>query len=316
MEKTAQLIKLQDYISRYEWDTYRYPTQFIRVKKQNWKKLYRMWSNPDMYTPNIELEEDTKEQSSTFAKWKALIRRESNQELENQVNPRQKLNELPETEEKLKHYFLDEIFLFQLKWATSTVNRISYVHKKYYTDPLLKYLLQRFPDTYLLMYNPVFNVKSVPVDCEILLVSPIGIEILYFLEVDEQAVIMAGNERVWTIEKNNDVSKILNPNIALKRTEQIINSILLSHEIDFPVHKTVISRTNSILFTNEPYQTKIVGKKEYPTWFNNRRKLISTLKSNQLKAAEVLLCHCQSTSVQRPEWEDDISIQTIGDLEE
>jgi hypothetical protein len=311
----AQLIKLKDYISRYEWDTYRYPTQFIRVKKQNWKKLHQMWSKPIIHTPELEdyLEEA---RPSKFAKWKAFMKRESTQELENEVNFKQKVSELPETEEELKYYFLDKIFSFQLKWATSTVNRISYVHKKYYTDPLLKYLLQRFPDTYLLMYNPVINVKKVPVDCEILLVSPIGIEILYFLELDDQAVIMAGNERVWTVEKNNDISKVLNPNIALKRSEQIIKSILQIHEIEFPIYKTVISRTNSILFTNEPYQTKIVGKKEYPTWFQERRKLLSTLKSNQIKAAEALLRHCQSTSIQRPEWEDDISIQTIGDLEE
>ncbi|WP_068674871.1 hypothetical protein [Oceanobacillus sp. Castelsardo] len=313
----AQLIKLKDYISRYEWDLYRYPTQFIRVKKQNWKKLYEMWSNPVTYTPDIEFDDYIEvERPSKFAKWKAFIKKETNQEQENEANPKQKLTELPETEEELKHYFLDKILNFQLKWATSTVNRISYVHKKYYTDPLLKYLLQRFPDTYLLMYTPVFNVKDVPIDSEILLVSPIGIEILYFIEEDDQAVIMAGNERVWTVERNNETFKILNPNIALKRTEQIIKSILLMHEIEFPVYKTVISRTNSILFTNEPYQTKIVGKKEYPTWFHDRRKLISTLKSNQLKAAEALLRHCQSTSVQRPEWDDDISIQTIGDLED
>ncbi len=39
----AQLVKLYDYISRYEWNTYRYPTQFIRLKQENWKKLYNRW---------------------------------------------------------------------------------------------------------------------------------------------------------------------------------------------------------------------------------------------------------------------------------
>ncbi len=35
----AQLIKLQDYVSRYEQDIYRYPSQFIKLKKQQWDKL-------------------------------------------------------------------------------------------------------------------------------------------------------------------------------------------------------------------------------------------------------------------------------------
>ena len=35
----AQLIKLQDYVSRYEQDIYRYPSQFIKLKNQQWDKL-------------------------------------------------------------------------------------------------------------------------------------------------------------------------------------------------------------------------------------------------------------------------------------
>ncbi|KHF29248.1 hypothetical protein LR68_02036 [Anoxybacillus sp. BCO1] len=31
----GQLIKLQDYISRYELDIYHYPSEFIRLKKSN-----------------------------------------------------------------------------------------------------------------------------------------------------------------------------------------------------------------------------------------------------------------------------------------
>lgn len=31
----AQLVKIQDYISRYQIDLARYPTQFVRLKKVN-----------------------------------------------------------------------------------------------------------------------------------------------------------------------------------------------------------------------------------------------------------------------------------------
>lgn len=310
----AQLIKLQDYISRYEWDVYRYPTQFIRVKKQNWDKLREIWSNP--IRPLFNVEEEIIEEPSPFSKIKRFLKKKGSvDELEYSSEHEKEHGELPETEEDLKHYFLDKIFHFQLKWATSTVNRISYVNQKYYTDPLLKYLLQRFPDTYLLMYTPVFRVKNAPMDGEILLISPVGIEILYFLEAEKQSVIMAGNERTWAIETKYDVQRILNPNIALKRTEKMVRQILQAEDVDFPVYKTIISRVNSIVYTTEPYQTKIYGKTDYPLWFNERRQLISTLKSQQLKAAEAILRHCYSTSVPRPDWEDDISIQTIGDLE-
>ncbi|NLY79377.1 MAG: NERD domain-containing protein, partial [Lysinibacillus sp.] len=35
----AQLVKLQDYISRYEIDLTRYPTQYVRLKRTQWDKV-------------------------------------------------------------------------------------------------------------------------------------------------------------------------------------------------------------------------------------------------------------------------------------
>jgi len=39
----AQLVKLQDYISRYQIDLARYPTQFVRLKKNQWERIKRQW---------------------------------------------------------------------------------------------------------------------------------------------------------------------------------------------------------------------------------------------------------------------------------
>ncbi len=39
----AQLVKLQDYISRYQIDLARYPTQFVRLKKSQWERVKRQW---------------------------------------------------------------------------------------------------------------------------------------------------------------------------------------------------------------------------------------------------------------------------------
>ncbi|RKQ14554.1 NERD domain-containing protein [Oceanobacillus bengalensis] len=311
----AQLIKLQDYVSRYEWDVYRYPTQYIRVKKDNWNKLYRIWSEPPMPEDNnIEEYEtdDTSKVKKVFTKFKSLVKKE---QIEEDIDV-PKENILPETEQELKQYFLNKIFNFQLKWATSTITEISYVDQKYYQDRLLKYFLQRLPDTYLLMYYPVFNIKKAPVDGEIILITPIGIEIIYFIEKEPGAVIMAGDERAWTIESAYEQSRMLSPVIALKRTEKIIKSILQKHTIDFPIKKTVLSRTNNIIFNTEPYQINLIGKQKYNEWFHHKRILSSPLKSRQLKAADALLGQCYSNFVKRPEWEDDISLHSIGDMEE
>ena len=63
----GQLIKLQDYVSRYEQNIFHYPSRFVLLKKQQWEKLRNLWENPNEMTfftqttqQNGILEEDEK----------------------------------------------------------------------------------------------------------------------------------------------------------------------------------------------------------------------------------------------------------------
>ncbi|GAB3065576.1 NERD domain-containing protein [Virgibacillus ainsalahensis] len=313
----AQLIKLQDYITRYEWDIYRYPTQFIRLKNDNWKKVHAMWSHPT----NIREEESepsevvVAEKNSPFAKWKSFIKKRNHKADEENEQKKDDEETLPATEAELKQHFLNRLLRFQLKWATSTITETSFMNKRYEDDPTLKYFLQRFPDTYLLMYFPIFNIKKASVDGEIILINPIGIEIIKLIDEGRDAVVKAGPERTWTVEKGNSHAKILSPIIALKRTEKIVDRILKAHAIEFPIQKTVLSKTNNIIVSTNFYHTTIAGKSAYEKWFQQKRQLVSPLKSGQLKASEALLKHCQTTAVKRLEWEDDWSAFPVGNEE-
>ena len=317
MALIAQLIKLQDYISRYEWDTFRYPTQYIRLKKNQWDKLYVTWSEDEEVTQTLQEELPVEEEDiSVFSKIKDKFTKKKEPLDVLEEDTEEGKQELPETELELKQYFLDNLLNFQMKWATSTVAHRSFVRMEYYNDPILKYLLQRFPDTYLIMYHPIFTIKKAPIETDILLISPIGIEIIHFIEYEEDAVIMAGNERTWHIESGDKEKKVLNPIIALSRTEKIVKSILVKHELEFDIKKTVLSRKNNIISATDPYSTSIIGKMDYEDWFKAKRRLASPLKNTQIKAAEVLLKQCQTTSVKRPEWEEDTGPLTIMDMEE
>jgi hypothetical protein len=44
----AQLIKLQDYVSRYEQDPYQYPARFIQLKKKNWNNVRASFEKGDI----------------------------------------------------------------------------------------------------------------------------------------------------------------------------------------------------------------------------------------------------------------------------
>src|SRR5690625_155492 len=119
----AQLIKLKDYISRYQWNAYRYPSQYIRLKQENWEKLYQLWLDRETI---IEEELRNTGNTSNSSKWKLFTRQEN--ERENIVTT---ADLLPTTEAALKQYFLDKLFPFQMKWATSTVTEISFTEKDY-----------------------------------------------------------------------------------------------------------------------------------------------------------------------------------------
>lgn len=69
MINIAQLIKLLDYISRYETNPFHYPTQYIRLKQENWKKLSKEWEDEmeERQTQSIFEEEEKK---ATFLEFK------------------------------------------------------------------------------------------------------------------------------------------------------------------------------------------------------------------------------------------------------
>src|SRR5699024_3182271 len=111
----------------------------------------------------LKLEAPVEEKAtSTFIdRLNDFFKKEENVELECESEP------MPETEEQLKRFFLDSIFQFQLNWASATLSQMSFLDRDYYNDLKLKYFLQRFPDTYLFMYHPVFKLKNAQVDADL-----------------------------------------------------------------------------------------------------------------------------------------------------
>lgn len=310
MDGMAQLLKLEDYISRYEMNPFHYPSQYIRLKRDNWNKVYSKWEKENEQERFFhEMGHSFQEQSSF--KWNPFQKKDI--PFEEEFIPFQR--QLPRTKEELIRYFLDKLFPFQMKWATSTVSQISFIDSKYNDDQVLKYFLQRLPDIYLLMYYPVFLVKKAPIEGEIILISPIGLEIISLMNERSDATIVVGDDRTWAIETEDETKRIISPIIALKRTEQIVKSILNKNNLDFPIKKKIISQTSNFLYVEEPYNVRLIGQLQYEGWLKEKRMFSSPLKHEQLRVVEVLLAHCQTTSVRRPHWvEDDQSLSVLDDF--
>ncbi|WP_102707425.1 hypothetical protein [Terribacillus saccharophilus] len=295
----AQLIKLHEYISRYEQHPYRYPGQFIKLKKENWEKMHREWEQQQVAPASFDIDEVKEEEQKKS--WYHVFRKKEVEVEQPEPTPVY----VAPTEKILKQDFLEELFDFQLKWATSTLGEFSFFDNKYKKDPVLRYFLKRFPDTFFVMYKPVFEVKQTTMEAETILIHPLGIEIVSVLEDKPDVLFWATEERTWKRESKGQFSTFLNPMLSLNRTEKLIQGILRKYDVDLPVQKVVLSRENQIRFASEPRNTQFIGSQKHTAWLMAKREEQLALKHAQLRASEVLLEHAYTKAVARPEWEEE-----------
>lgn len=311
----AQLIKLQDYVSRYQQDVYRYPSQFIRLKKQQWDKFVN-WSEMQKQEhegwaqeESLFYEDENKEKTNMFHKLKNMFRKRNfsmdEGENEKKESPFFQMDLSNMNELELKQFFLDQLFEFQIKWASSTLTETSYIDYKYFYDERLKYFLQRFPDTFLVMYKPILALKKAPVELDVLLLTPTELWCLTFLEEENRAVYFGSSDRFWIKKIGKKEKKVLSPVLSLQRMGVIVSKLFRTYKVDFPVKKAVISRNGYIDYPSPPFDLHIFDKKSYPNWFESMREFRSPLKMKQLKAAKTVLEFAETNSINRPEWDDE-----------
>ncbi|WP_046176656.1 nuclease-related domain-containing protein [Domibacillus indicus] len=320
----GQLIKLQNYISRYENDVFHYPAQYVRLKKQEWEKFYANWEGYHQNAGSISkepdeqenwlLEEEPKEKQSLF---RGLFSKKEKQaetepdpvaleEEENLFSINHTESLYLKTEEDVKKAFLDKMFTFQIKWASSTLLHQSPLDHKYYVDEQLRFLLKRLPDTFLILYEPVFRFQKAVVELDVIIITPLHVWCLTFLEEQDEAVFIGSPERFWEKRFGEAESKVLSPAVPLARAETIVKKLLGRDQIDMPVRKAVVSRNGYIDDPAAPADIHYIDKREFSRWFDEMRHLSSPLKTIQLKAARTLLAHADTVSIRRPEWEEEL----------
>jgi hypothetical protein len=309
----AQLIKLQDYVSRYETDLYRYPSQFVRLKKQQWEKMKQHWENGDLPKPSPAVEELAEDEKNSMKDKLFSLFKKKEDENEEETIPQPSDEDLHldmdagqdiHSEEELKASFLNLVFDFQLRWASSTITEKSYVDNSYHYDERLRYLLQRFPDNIFVMYNPVLKIKNAPVELETVLITPTGIWCLTFLEFEEGTAYIGSGERFWVKKWGDREEKVLNPLIGLKRMERIVHQIIRYAGVELPIYQAVISRNGYIDYPLSPVGIQFLDKRIHHEWFQQQRSSSSPIKSVQLKAAQAIMEYCQTTSFKRLQWEE------------
>lgn len=312
----AQLVKLLDYVSRYENDLSRYPTQYVRLKNSQWQRMKLQWENGADLSDWRQIPEEVEEQPEE-GKWytplfrlfgnrkeqtEELIEIESHEDGEEETdlfnfNPNIISN--PTNLEQLRRLYLNQLFHFQLKWASSTMLESSRLDAKFMRDPLLRSFTQQLPDSFLLFYYPVLKVKKAPVELDIIIITPLECLCITMLEQEDVAAFIGSGDRFWIKKSGERESRILNPLIGLNRMEKILSGIFLAQGIDFPIKKIVASRNGYIDYPSTPFDTKVIDRRTYGEWFDALRKSTVPMKFNQFKAAQSILDNVQTTAISR-----------------
>ncbi|WP_409289889.1 NERD domain-containing protein [Peribacillus sp. SCS-37] len=312
----GQLIKLQDYVSRYEQDIYRYPAQFVRLKTQQWQKLKTGFESGE---PAVSLAESVHlqppaEEKGMLGRVKSIFKKNAKEEEAEEEHEEAPANEESELElmmphaarsiDELKRNFLNQIFKFQLKWASSTLQEKSAVDQIFYFDEKLKFFLQRFPDTCLVLYKPVFQLQQAPVELDIILVSPVDIWCITILEGEEDAAFLPMKGRFWMKKApKKEEKKVLNPLLSANRTAAVVNRLLTANHIDLPIKKVILTRNGYIDYPSPPGDVLFVDKRSFKNWFGRIRGIKTPLKHAQLRSAQVLLDHCRTSYYSRQDIE-------------
>ncbi|CAM3150379.1 nuclease-related domain-containing protein [Filibacter tadaridae] len=308
----AQLVKLLDYVSRYERDLSRYPTQYIRLKKYQWERMKKQWEHgADLSEWQQVNEKVEQEEGKSFSPLFRLFGQrkvvEEEQDAKDQKNEPEdddfgfnpNLVYTPETVEQLRELYLNQLFHFQIKWASSTLMDKSRIDARYMRDSLLRSFSLQLPDSYLLFYHPILVLKKAPVELDIIIVTPVECVCITVLEQENVAAFIGSGDRFWVKKHGEKETKLLNPLIGLNRMESIVSGIFKGRDIQFPVRKYLVSRNGYIDHPGAAFDMDIIDRRTYDKWFLALQKSIIPLKSTQFKAAQAILDLGQSTSISR-----------------
>lgn len=294
----AHLIKLEDCVSRYQYDMYRYPGQFSRLKRERWDSLKREWENSylnDSPSVNQFVEEQKKSAKGAFDKIKKWYKRENRDPIIEEIEEkpyRFKYTTLPE----LKTTFLHELFEFQLNWASSTLRETSIMKKQLFYDPTLKWLLQSFPDNYFVLYYPTVTYPKATVQFDILLIGPTDIWCIVNLNGSGNTIFQSFSERYWLELEGEEEKKIINPLLSLNRMSTIVKRILADSELDMAVRKAVLTKNGYIDVSNQWSGANFFDQRNIDEWNDRLKNNSSPIKSVQLKFSQYLLDACQTIS--------------------
>ncbi|WP_444684037.1 hypothetical protein [Alkalicoccus luteus] len=280
----AQLVKLADYVSRYEIDIYRYPSRYVRLKKERWQRIKADWeaTRREGEGPLFQHYEE----KGTWKKARMLLAKNWKKKTQEEMDLPSNWELRHQSVDALREQFVKELLSFQLNWASSTVSEISAIAPVHRNDPLLNWFLTSFPDTFFLFYEPVLMAGQAPVECDTLLLTPNELWVLHVLPGDGTTIYSSQGTRYWEKREGESRETLLHPSVSIRRTVTVLQQILQGSGIKL---KTAVLCPDGYIDTGKNNRLEFYDKRSMSLFQNSLRKMTTPIKADQLKAAEQLL---------------------------
>lgn len=303
----AQLLKIEDCVSRYEKDVYRYTGQYIRLKSDRWKRVKANWENEKLSEPGV-LESSPEPEPKKW--WQRKSETSETIAEEPYIPPR-----TPITLSALKKNFREELFDFQLKWASSTIRERSRIGREMLREDFLRMLLMDLPDNYLVLYRPIIRLKKAEAQMDVIMIGPDTIHAIVLMDTQKGDVIHPSQGRFWEVERRNEVLKTVSPIAAVQRMNYFIESVIDTNETETKISYTVLCKNGFINRSGIPPYIQVIDQANYGQWWEALKRQPSPIKAKQLKAAKGLMDRCVTTAYLRPEWETEQDLWSRVDPE-
>lgn len=259
----AQLVKIEQCVSRYQTDFMRYANRFIWLKKRR------------------------------EAEW--LLRKTRSEAERNGA----RLFTEPAAAEKRDPDFYSWLYAMQLDWASSTSDSFSALPQNMQRQDWLKDCLQQVNDLVFFFYQPILVTQSAEVQLNSLILTNDTVWCLTPLHGESYSVFQEENGRRWREIINGGSRTHLNPLIALQRTRRIMSAFLSAHQLDMKVKMVVLAPDSFIEFVPDQFDLELIDRRRKKDWYQQLSRQSLLFKRCQTDAAEQLLEHVKTDASAR-----------------
>ncbi|SFG42436.1 hypothetical protein [Sporolactobacillus nakayamae] len=187
--------------------------------------------------------------------------------------------------------FDDWLFDKQVLWSTRTAFERSARPDDILTEQWLRRMLKGINDVSFFMYRPVLLTKSGPVQLDSLLITNDRICCVHPLLGETGDVFQPYSQRMWNqITNGAAVRPLVNPMISLRRTKAVVAAFLKGKGLTSMQVATVVYAPDCYIEdTVNDYETDFVDQRNESEWFQRMDQHSLLMKREQLEAAEALL---------------------------